>query len=89
MNTHHRSRYSVGLVSLGLSSCRGRNREEEFTTVTALVEKTCIPCRSGIPPLTAEEISVLHKQVLEWAIRDDARRIERTYTFKNFAQALT
>jgi 4a-hydroxytetrahydrobiopterin dehydratase len=56
-------------------------------TITALVEKTCTPCRGGIPPLTAEEVSVLHKQVPEWAIHDDAHRIERTYRFKNFAQA--
>ncbi len=56
-------------------------------TITALVEKTCTPCRGGIPSLTAEEVSVLHKQVPEWAIHDDAHRIERTYRFKNFAQA--
>ena len=56
-------------------------------TITALVEKTCTPCRGGIPPLSAEEVSVLHKQVPGWAIRDDARRIERTYPFKTFAQA--
>ena len=56
-------------------------------TTTALVEKTCTPCRGGIPPLTAEEVSVLYKQVPDWTIRDDARRIERTYPFKNFAQA--
>jgi 4a-hydroxytetrahydrobiopterin dehydratase len=56
-------------------------------TITALVEKTCTPCRGGIPPLSVEEVSVLHKQVPGWDICDDARRIERTYTFKNFAQA--
>ncbi|WP_239468618.1 4a-hydroxytetrahydrobiopterin dehydratase [Microvirga arvi] len=58
-------------------------------TITALVEKTCTPCRGGIPPLSAEEVSVLHKQVPEWAIHDDARRIERAYPFKNFAHAFT
>ena len=56
-------------------------------TINALVEKTCTPCRSGVPPLTAEEASVLHRQVPEWTIGEDARRIERTYTFRNFAQA--
>ena len=54
-------------------------------TITALVEKTCTPCRGGIPPLSAEEVLALHKQIPEWAILDDTRRIERTYTFKNFA----
>jgi 4a-hydroxytetrahydrobiopterin dehydratase len=56
-------------------------------TITALVEKSCTPCRGGIPPLTTEEVSVLHRQVPEWDICDDACRIERIYTFKNFAQA--
>ena len=56
-------------------------------TITALVEKTCTPCRGGIPPLTAEEVSVLHNQVPEWTIHDDAHRIERTYRFTTFAQA--
>jgi 4a-hydroxytetrahydrobiopterin dehydratase len=54
---------------------------------TTLVDRTCTPCRGGIPPLTSEEVMVFHRQVPEWTIRDDARRIERTYTFKNFAQA--
>jgi 4a-hydroxytetrahydrobiopterin dehydratase len=58
-------------------------------TITTLVEKTCTPCRGGIPPLTAQEVAVLHKQVPEWTIHDDAHRIERTYRFKNFAQAFT
>jgi hypothetical protein len=58
-------------------------------TITALVEKTCTPCRGGIPPLTAQEVAVLYKQVPEWTIHDDARRIERTYRFRNFAQAFS
>jgi 4a-hydroxytetrahydrobiopterin dehydratase len=58
-------------------------------TITALVDKTCTPCRGGVPPLTAQEVVVLHKQVPEWTIHDDARRIERTYRFRNFAQAFS
>jgi 4a-hydroxytetrahydrobiopterin dehydratase len=56
-------------------------------TITTLVEKTCTPCRGGVPPLSPEEVESLHKQVPEWTIRDDAHRIERTYRFKNFAEA--
>ncbi len=55
----------------------------------ALTAKTCTPCRGGIPPLTPEQVETFHPQVLEWAIRDDARRIERTYTFKDFAEAFS
>jgi len=59
---------------------------EDAVTGT-LAAKTCTPCQGGIPPLTPDEVETFRKQVPEWAIRDDARRIERTYTFKNFAGA--
>ena len=52
-----------------------------------LVEKTCTPCRGGIPPLTAAEAEAYRAQAPEWALRDDATRIERTYRFKNFGEA--
>src|SRR6516165_7348068 len=41
-----------------------------------LVEKTCTPCRGGIPPLTRPEAEELLPQAPEWALMDDARRIE-------------
>jgi 4a-hydroxytetrahydrobiopterin dehydratase len=53
----------------------------------ALAAKTCTPCRGGVPPLTPEEVETFRQQVPEWAIRDEARRIERTYRFKNFSDA--
>ena len=56
-------------------------------TITSLVDRTCIPCRGGIPSLHPEEVDRLHKQVPEWAIRDEAHRIERTFRFGNFAEA--
>jgi 4a-hydroxytetrahydrobiopterin dehydratase len=52
-----------------------------------LAEKTCTPCRGGIPPLTADEAESYRAQAPGWALLDDATRIERTYRFKNFAQA--
>jgi 4a-hydroxytetrahydrobiopterin dehydratase len=54
---------------------------------TMLVEKTCTPCRGGIPPLTEAEASALLTQAPAWALRDDATRIERTYRFKDFSAA--
>ena len=53
-----------------------------------LAEKTCTPCRGGVPPLTPQEAEGYHVQAPDWALRDDATRIERTYKFKNFAEAL-
>jgi 4a-hydroxytetrahydrobiopterin dehydratase len=56
-------------------------------TATTLVTKTCTPCQGGIPPLSPDEVAALQKQIPDWSIRDEARRIERTYRFKNFAEA--
>jgi 4a-hydroxytetrahydrobiopterin dehydratase len=53
----------------------------------ALAEKSCTPCRGGIPPLTLEEATAYREQAPEWELLDDAKRIERTYRFKNFGEA--
>jgi 4a-hydroxytetrahydrobiopterin dehydratase len=54
----------------------------------ALAEKTCTPCRGGIPPLTLQEAEDYRSQAPDWALQDEATRIERTYRFRNFAEAL-
>src|SRR5258707_7221365 len=53
-----------------------------------LVEKTCTPCRGGIPPLTRPEAEALLAHASECALIDEARRIERTFRFRNFREAL-
>ena len=53
----------------------------------ALAEKNCTPCRGGIPPLTQGEATGFQAQAPDWDLRDDAKRIERTYRFKNFREA--
>ena len=54
----------------------------------ALADKTCTPCRGGIPPLTPGEAARFHAQVPDWELRDDAHRIERSFRFQNFREAL-
>lgn len=54
-----------------------------------LAEKTCTPCRGGIPPLTREEAERFRAQASDWELRDDAHRIERTFRFRNFREAGT
>jgi 4a-hydroxytetrahydrobiopterin dehydratase len=56
---------------------------------TNLAEKTCTPCRGGVPPLTAQQAEELRAQAPEWALMDDANRIERTFRFRDFREALT
>jgi 4a-hydroxytetrahydrobiopterin dehydratase len=53
-----------------------------------LADKVCTPCRGGIPPLTREEAQTFQAQAPDWELRDDASRIERTFRFANFKEAL-
>ena len=53
-----------------------------------LAEKTCTPCRGGIPPLTRDEALRLRVQAADWELLDDVCRIERTFRFRNFREAL-
>src|SRR5207245_3476488 len=53
-----------------------------------LAEKTCTPCRGGVPPLARDEALHFQSQAPDWELRDDAHRIERTFRFRNFREAL-
>ena len=55
--------------------------------MTELSEKQCVPCRGGIPPLTAEEISPLLEQISNWEVIE-AHHIQKTFTSENFKSAL-
>ena len=55
----------------------------------ALASKTCTPCRGGMPPLTSEQAELLHAQAPDWQLKDEAHRIERSFRFRNFREALT
>ena len=46
---------------------------------TALAEKTCTPCRGGVPPLTPEEAESYHVQAPDRSLTDGATRIERRF----------
>src|SRR5438876_8591708 len=54
----------------------------------ALVEKSCAPCRGGVPALTHEQAEEFRLQAREWNLLDDAHRIERKFRFGNFRDAL-
>ena len=55
---------------------------------TALGDKTCTPCRGGVPPLKREEAEALRANAKDWELLDDAHRIERKFRFENFREAL-
>jgi 4a-hydroxytetrahydrobiopterin dehydratase len=54
---------------------------------TALADKTCTPCRGGIPPLTPVEADGYRAQAPDWSLMDDATRIERRFRFRDFGEA--
>jgi 4a-hydroxytetrahydrobiopterin dehydratase len=58
--------------------------------VSDLTQFKCIPCRGGEPTVTPAEIAEISPQVPDWQIvdRDDIKRLERSFKFKTFAQAL-
>jgi len=55
----------------------------------ALASKTCTPCRGGIPPLTREQAELFHAQAPDWQLAEAVHRIERSFRFRNFREALT
>ncbi len=52
-----------------------------------LSDKTCIPCRGGVPPLTEEEQVPLLAQLKGWSV-EDGHHLVRDYKFDNFVKAL-
>lgn len=59
--------------------------------MSELAEMKCTVCRGGEPTLTDAEISELQPQIPEWQVveREDIKRLERTFGFRNFAEALS
>ncbi len=53
-----------------------------------LAERTCVPCRGGVAPLTEEEGKAYLCQAPGWDLEDKGTRIERTFRFRDFAGAL-
>jgi 4a-hydroxytetrahydrobiopterin dehydratase len=54
----------------------------------SLAEKTCVPCQGGVQPLSEVDANALREQTPKWELRDDARRIERTFKFSDFQKTL-
>ena len=55
-----------------------------------LARERCVACRRDSPRVTEEEIAVLHPVVPDWELTDTdgIPRVERTFKFRNFAEAL-
>ncbi|HXQ92004.1 MAG TPA: 4a-hydroxytetrahydrobiopterin dehydratase [Nitrososphaerales archaeon] len=55
-----------------------------------LAQTKCTACHAGEPTVTPEEIARLQPQIVGWSIveRDEIKRLERVFKFKDFAEAL-
>jgi 4a-hydroxytetrahydrobiopterin dehydratase len=64
--------------------------------MSRLAERSCVPCRGGVPPLSAEQVAPLLAQLDPgWSIveRSDPKHakiglLARIYRFENFAGAM-
>ena len=58
--------------------------------MNALSQMKCVACRGTEPRLTDSQIQEMIPQVPEWRVRevDGEKRLERTFKFRNFAEAL-
>jgi 4a-hydroxytetrahydrobiopterin dehydratase len=52
-----------------------------------LANQDCVPCKGGVPPMSALEIQETLRQVPEWKAVDN-HHLTRTFTFRDFKQAL-
>jgi 4a-hydroxytetrahydrobiopterin dehydratase len=50
----------------------------------------CVPCRGGEPTVSEAELETYHQQVPDWEVleQDGVKRLQRTFKFKNFREAL-
>lgn len=54
-----------------------------------LAEKACVPCRGGVAPLDRDSAAALLAELEPgWSVTHDGTRIERTFEFADFAEAM-
>lgn len=57
--------------------------------MSELAAKTCVPCESGVRPMTAEEAGkLLGRLHADWSLNDDATEIRRDFRFKGFYRTM-
>jgi 4a-hydroxytetrahydrobiopterin dehydratase len=58
--------------------------------MSELAEKTCVPCRGGVPPLKGKELEQMHKRLSQWAHWKviNEHHLQREFKFADFKQAL-
>jgi 4a-hydroxytetrahydrobiopterin dehydratase len=52
-----------------------------------LAEKTCVPCRGGVPPLTRPQFAPLLTELDNWQVIDESK-LTKSYKFPNFKKSM-
>ena len=55
--------------------------------MSELTAKKCVPCRGGVPALTAEQVRPLLSQLLGWEVVDH-HHLSKSYSFPDFVSGL-
>jgi 4a-hydroxytetrahydrobiopterin dehydratase len=55
--------------------------------MSTLSQKSCVPCRGGVPPLTPEQRAPLAAEIPAWRVIE-GHLIERVFRFEDFRSAL-
>ena len=63
------------------------NTEKGAEHAEKLSEKVCVPCRGGVPPLTAEQQAPLLAQLDGWKVID-GHHLSKDFRFPDFQSAL-
>ena len=53
----------------------------------SLADQTCVPCRSGVPPLKGEQLDSLKRQLPDWEVIKE-HHLHKIFRFPNFQRAL-
>lgn len=53
----------------------------------SLAEKTCVPCRGGVPPLKGDALNALQTQLPDWEVVSE-HHLKKAFKFPDFKQAL-
>ncbi len=55
--------------------------------MSSLAQKTCVPCRGGVPALRGEALQTLARQVQDWTVNNE-HHLSKNYKFPDFRAAL-
>jgi len=53
----------------------------------SLADKTCVPCRGGVPPLKGDGLNALKTELPDWEVVGE-HHLHKTFRFPDFQKAL-